>query len=211
MLRIAFLGPPGAGKGTQAAALARSLGVPHLSTGEILREAVREDSPLGREAERFMTAGQLVPDALVLDILKRRVARPDSTNGFLLDGFPRTLPQAEALTKISPLDKVVALDVPEKLLLERLTQRFSCPKCGSVYNHASRPPKTPGRCDLDGAALVQRPDDRPEAVSIRLQVYRDQTAPLLGFYEAQGLLERVDGAGSVEDVGRRVRAALHVG
>ncbi|MCI4373252.1 MAG: nucleoside monophosphate kinase, partial [Thermoplasmata archaeon] len=172
MHRIVFLGPPGAGKGTQAAVLAKSLGIPHLSTGDLLRSAVAARSPLGLAAEAHMAAGRLVPDSLVLEILEERVGRNDAARGFLLDGFPRNLAQAEALDRRAPIDVVVAFEIPVDQLLPRLTGRRSCPTCHSVYNVETRPPRVPDRCDLDGTPLVQRPDDRPEAVRIRLEVYR---------------------------------------
>lgn len=208
MPRIVFLGPPGAGKGTQAVEIARELGIPHLSTGDLLRAAVAAKSPLGSEADRYMRAGELVPDALVLGLLKERLERPDARSGFLLDGFPRTVPQAEALDRIAPVDHVVSFEIPESALEERLTQRRSCPACGTVYNLSTAPPRVDGRCDRDGTALTQRSDDRPEAVGTRLAAYREQTAPLLGYYRARGRLRPVDAQGSRDEVARRVRAVL---
>ena len=208
MPRIIFLGPPGAGKGTQAVEIARELGIPHLSTGDLLRAAVAAKTPLGSEADRYMRAGELVPDSLVLGLLKERLERPDARSGFLLDGVPRTVPQAEALERIAPVDHVVSFEIPESALEERLTQRRSCPACGTVYNLSTAPPRVAGRCDRDGAALTQRSDDRPEAVETRLAAYRDQTAPLLGYYRARGRLRPVDAQGSRDEVARRVRAVL---
>ncbi|HYK93781.1 MAG TPA: adenylate kinase [Thermoplasmata archaeon] len=208
MARIVFLGPPGAGKGTQAKELARTLDIPHLSTGDLLRSAVREKSPLGLEAEQFMRAGQLVPDDLVLRLLREVLSRPTAHRGFLLDGFPRTRAQAEALEAISAPERVLYFDIPEALLVDRLTERRTCPTCGSSYNLATQPPKVADRCDKDGTTLVQRPDDRPDAVRTRLEVYRDQTAPLLEYYAGKGRLRRIDAAGDVATVGRRVRAAV---
>jgi adenylate kinase len=206
--RIVFLGPPGAGKGTQAASLARDLGLPHLSTGDLLRAAVAARTPLGLEAEGHMRAGRLVPDDLVLAILGERLAHPDARNGFLLDGFPRNLAQAQALDRHTDLDVAVAFDIPLELLLPRLTDRRSCPTCHTVYNLTTRPPKVPDRCDHDGVVLVHRPDDRPEAVRTRLDVYRTETEPLLRHYELRGILRRVDATGSPEVVQARVRAAV---
>ena len=207
MHRIAFLGPPGAGKGTQAVGLARELGIPHLSTGDLLRAAVAAKTPLGLEADGYMRAGQLVPDGLVLKILGERLARPDARSGFLLDGFPRNRAQAETLEHLTPLDAVVSFELPSAELVRRLSERRTCPKCHAVYNLTSQPPKVAGRCDHDGSELVQRPDDRPEAVSTRLEVYAQQTAPLLEFYRARGLLRAIDASGSPETVAGRVRAA----
>lgn len=206
MHRIVFLGPPGAGKGTQAALLARDLGIPHLSTGDLLRGAVAARTPLGLEADDHMRAGRLVPDDLVLKILEERLARPDARTGFLLDGFPRNLAQAETLDRLTSLDAVVSFDVDSEELVRRLSDRRVCPQCQTVYNLSSRPPQAPGLCDKDGTTLVQRPDDRPEAVAMRLKVYATQTAPLLEFYRARGLLRPVDARGSLDEVARRVRA-----
>lgn len=208
MNRIVFLGPPGAGKGTQAADLARKLGIPHLSTGDLLRAAVAQGTPLGKEADGYMRAGKLVPDDLVLRMLEERLHRPDASGGFLLDGFPRTIPQAEALSQLTVLDAVVSFELPSTEVVNRLGQRWICPTCQSVYNLASQPPKTAGRCDHDGTALVQRPDDRPEAVRTRLKVYQDQTAPLLDFYRTRKLLRPVNASGSPGEVAARIERVL---
>jgi len=182
--------------------------VPHLSTGELLRAAVANGSPLGRAADGHMRAGRLVPDDLVLEILRERLGRPDATQGFLLDGYPRTQSQAETLERLAPLDVVVWFDVPAGTLGERLTGRRTCPRCGSVYNVVSRPPRVAGRCDHDGTELVHRPDDRPEAVEVRLRVFGEQTTPLLEHYRRRGLLQIVDGAGSPAEVTVRLRRPL---
>jgi adenylate kinase len=208
MHRIVFLGPPGAGKGTQAVVLARALGIAHLSTGDLLRAAVAGKTLLGKEADGFMRAGQLVPDDLVVRILHQRLDHPDTADGFLLDGFPRNLRQAELLEKFVPIGRVIAFEIPEGLLMERLTQRRSCPTCKTLYNLVTSPPRADSTCDRDGTPLEHRPDDRPEAVRTRLGVYHDQTAPLLAFYDAKGLLARIDARGDPDEVGRRVRAAV---
>jgi len=208
--RIVFLGPPGAGKGTQAAALARRLGVPHLSTGDLLRSAVAEGSELGRAADGHMRAGRLVPDELVLRILGERLRRPDAVRGFVLDGYPRNLEQAVALAPLTPLDAVVAFELDPKLLVERLTGRRLCPTCGSIYNVVSQPPRRPGKCDRDATDLIQRPDDRPEAVEVRLRVYAEQTLPLLEHYRALGLLRSLDASGSPSAVAERLGRLLGV-
>ncbi|HTT14696.1 MAG TPA: adenylate kinase [Thermoplasmata archaeon] len=208
MHRIVFLGPPGAGKGTQAATLGRALGIPHLSTGDLLRGAVAARTPLGLEAEGYMSAGQLVPDDLVLRILRDRLARTDAARGFVLDGYPRNPAQAAELDRISAIDAVVAFQVPDDLLVERLSGRRVCPTCQSVYHVTHLPPKVAGRCDRDGTELVQRPDDRPEAIRTRLQVYAEQTAPLLAFYRARGILRPVDGTGTPDAVLARLRSVV---
>jgi adenylate kinase len=205
--RIVFLGPPGAGKGTQAATLGEALHIPHLSTGDLLRSAVAAKTPLGLEAEGHMSAGRLVPDDLVLRILKERLARPDAAQGFLLDGYPRNPAQARSLEAISPIDVVVSFEVPTELLIERLSGRRVCPVCQSVYHVTNHPPKVAGKCDREGADLVQRPDDRPEAIRTRLQVYAEQTEPLIAYYRSKGLLRPIDGTGAVDAVLARVRAA----
>ncbi|MGP8073734.1 MAG: adenylate kinase [Thermoplasmata archaeon] len=208
MYRVVFLGPPGAGKGTQASTLSRQLGIVHVSTGDLLRSAVAADTPLGREADGHMRAGRLVPDALVLKILHERISLPDARAGFILDGFPRNLPQAEALAAITPLDRVISFEVPSRVLVDRLVDRRVCPRCATVYNVRSHPPRNVGVCDRDGESLVQRPDDRLEAVTTRLKVYAEQTAPLLEHYRSRGLLHPIDATGSAEAVARRLRAAL---
>jgi adenylate kinase len=206
--RIVFLGPPGAGKGTQAAVVAKQLGIPHLSTGDLLRAAVAAQSPVGLEARTFMDAGRLVPDDVVLRILTERIAQQDSAAGFLLDGYPRNLAQGESLARITPLDVVVAFELPFPVLIERLSGRRVCPKCQSVYNVETQPPRSPGRCDRDGTALVQRPDDLPEAVRTRLQVYAEQTAPLHRYYTEKGLLRSLDARGAPQDVTQRLLPLL---
>jgi adenylate kinase len=208
MVRLVLLGPPGAGKGTQATVLARELGVIHLSTGELLREEVRRGTALGAEADRFVRAGQLVPNDLVLRILAARLEEPTARAGFILDGYPRTAAQAETLTGITPIDHVLFFELPEGLLVGRLTQRRSCPTCGRTYNLTSLPPARPGVCDVEGSPLIQRSDDRPEAVETRLKVYREQTAPLLDYYERKGRLRRIDARGAPGEVTARLRAAL---
>ena len=208
MTRIVLLGPPGSGKGTQSSGIARSLGIPHLSTGDLLRATVRDGTPLGIEADGYMRAGQLVPDELVLRILVDRLSAPDSRNGYLLDGFPRNVAQAESLDRIAPVDRVLFFEIPEEQLLPRLTARRTCPKCGTTYNLVTRPPRLPDRCDLDGERLVYRSDDHEAAVRTRLEVYRKETAPLLAFYEGRHVLVRVDATGTPDDVETRIRRVV---
>lgn len=208
MPRIVLLGPPGVGKGTQASRLSREIGVPHLSTGDLLRAAVAARTPLGLEADGHMRAGRLVPDPLVLAILRERLREPDCRAGFLLDGFPRNVAQARELEPIASLEAVLSFDLPVDVLVARLSGRRVCPTCQAVYHVETQPPKAAGRCDRDGAELVQRPDDRPEAVRTRLKVYDEHTAPLLAHYRARGLLRPVDARGSPDDVARRVLEAV---
>lgn len=209
-MRLVLLGAPGAGKGTQAAVLSRRYSVPHISTGDMLREHGQRGTPLGLRTASFMQSGHLVPDDLVLEMVQERLARPDTRNGFLFDGFPRTLPQAEAfanrlLCEVGPLDAVVLLEVPAEVLVRRLCLRRICPRCASVYHLEERPPRVPGRCDVDGGDLVHREDDREKVIRERLEVYTRQTAPLIDFYQAAGLLFRVDCARPVE----QIRAELY--
>ena len=208
MAHLVLLGPPGAGKGTQAAELAKETGWAHLSTGDLLRAAVRAGTPLGREADGYMRMGLLVPDELVLRILEERLRAPEASKGFLLDGYPRNLAQAETLAGITSLDHVLYFEIPNELLIERTTNRRHCPRCGRIYNLITRPPRQPGRCDVDGAELLQRSDDRPEAVATRLSAYGQQTAPLLDYYRRAGLLRTLDATGTPAEVTRRARSIV---
>lgn len=202
------MGPPGAGKGTQAKRLAERLGIPHLSTGDLLRAAVAARTPAGLEAEGLMREGRLVPDALIGRILVDRLRLPGARAGFILDGYPRNAAQVAALDGVSPIDRVLFFDLPEGVLVERLSQRRSCPKCGTVYNLKTQPARVDGRCDRDGVELMLRPDDRAEAVRTRLKVYHEETAPVLDVYRRRGLLHSVDATGSVDEVAARLAAAL---
>ncbi|MEM3567169.1 MAG: adenylate kinase, partial [Thermoplasmata archaeon] len=184
-MNLIMLGAPGAGKGTQAQKLAAHLKIPQISTGDMLRQALAEGTPLGMEARKYMEAGKLVPDAVVVGIVKERLSREDCRNGFILDGFPRTLEQAKALDGIAKIDYVINIDVPEEILVERITGRRSCRKCGAVYHVKYNPPKTPGQCDVCGGELYQREDDREETVRKRLETYRNQTKVLIEYYGAQ--------------------------
>jgi adenylate kinase len=206
--RLILIGPPGAGKGTQAVWLAIHLGVPHLSTGELLRAAVRQGSRLGERAKTHMDAGKLVPDDLVLQILEERLREPDARTGFVLDGYPRNRAQARTLAGITELDRVIAFEIPEGMLFERLTQRRNCPTCGRTYNLATMPPRNDARCDVDGSKLLARSDDAPEAVRTRLKVWAEQTTPLIEYYRERGLLRTVDAHGSREEVADRLRRAV---
>lgn len=199
-MRIILLGPPGAGKGTQAKVLTKRLGIPHISTGDILRQAVLEETPLGLKAKGYMDKGHLVPDNLIIDLIKERMKREDCKKGFLLDGFPRTMPQAQALEKISSIDKVLNLKIEDDVAMERLSGRRTCKRCGFLYHLIYIPPKRAGICDRCGGELVIRDDDREEAVLKRLEVYREETRPLSKYYEKKGLLVIIDGGRKKEAV-----------
>lgn len=213
-LRVVLLGPPGAGKGTQAQRLAGRLGVPHIASGDLLREHRRRGTDLGRQAEAYMQKGLLVPDDLVVRMVLERLAQPDCRDGYLLDGFPRTVAQAQALDRaLGPegVERVALLQVPEGELVARLTGRLTCRACGAVYHPVTAPPASPGRCDRCGGELYQREDDREEVVRERLRVYWEQTAPLVDYYRGQGKLVGVDGNGTVEQVTERLLRALGKG
>ena len=207
-MNLILLGAPGAGKGTLATYLIEKMGVPSVSTGNILREAIRNGTELGRQAKAFMDAGKLVPDQLVIDLLKDRISQDDCKNGFILDGFPRTIPQAETLDTIAVIDKVLNLDVPDEVIMDRMTGRRSCPACGMTYHVQNNPPKAEGVCDNCGAALEIRRDDSPEVVSKRLETYHTQTEPLRAYYEAQGKLSNLDGTQGIHQTEAFAAAAL---
>jgi adenylate kinase len=202
---LILLGAPGAGKGTQAQRLAVRFGIPQISTGDMLRAARREGTPLGKKAEQFMNAGQLVPDEVVIGLVEERLQMPDAKPGFILDGFPRTNAQAQALdavlTKLGRSKlKVVDVQVPESVLVERLGGRLSCPKDGASYHVKFTPPKNDNVCDGCGTQLIQRADDKPEAIAQRLREYHDKTAPLVDYYKKAGVLKSIDGVGDLEVV-----------
>jgi len=202
---LIFLGPPGAGKGTQAKMLVERYGIPQVSTGDILRAAVAEGTELGKKAKEYMEAGKLVPDEVVIGIIEERLKQSDCEKGFILDGFPRTVPQAEALDKVlekmgRKIDHVLTLDVPEEELIRRLTGRRTCKKCGAMYHIIFNPPKVEGVCDKCGGELYQRPDDNEETVRSRLSVYEQQTRPLIDFYEKKGLVRKIDGRGEIKEI-----------
>jgi adenylate kinase len=212
-LRVIFLGAPGAGKGTQAGALAQGWGIPHIATGDMLREAVARGTRLGLEAKRYMDAGALVPDGVVIGLVGERLTEPDAASGAVLDGFPRTVAQAEALDRLlrsqgAEIDRVVYFDVGRTELLRRLTGRRICRGCGASYHVASVPPRSPGVCDRCGGELYQREDDSEVAVRKRLDVYASQTEPLLDYYRARGALTEVHGEGSVPDITAAIRRAV---
>jgi len=212
-MRAVFLGPPGAGKGTQAARIAASRSIPHVATGDLFRAALAEGTDLGRRAKEYMTAGKLVPDEVVISMVDERLGRADSRESFLLDGYPRTMPQAEALERSlaarnQPLDVVVNFEVDDEELVERAAGRLVCRGCGSSYNLRSAPPKTAGVCDRCGQPLYRRDDDRPEVVRERLRVYREQTEPLIEHYRGLSVLRSVKADRSIEAISRELEKLL---
>lgn len=212
-MRVILLGAPGAGKGTQAQFIMQHFGIPQVSTGDMLRAAVKEGSELGLKVREVMASGQLVSDELIIALVKERISRPDCARGFLFDGFPRTIPQAEALRNAGvPIDHVVEIDVPDSVIIDRLTGRRVHPGSGRVYHVAHNPPRTPDRDDDTGEELVQREDDREETVRQRLQVYHNQTAQLVGYYGAQASgttrYHRIGGVGAVDAIRSQVLDAL---
>lgn len=211
-MRLVFLGPPGAGKGTQARELAREWSVPQIATGDILREAVAAGTALGREAKGYMDRGELVPDTVIVGVIGERLGKPDAARGYILDGFPRTLPQGEALEGLlkrrgEQLDGVLFIDVPETELLRRLTGRRVCRACGETFHVVANPPKKAGVCDKCVGELYQRDDDSEATVRRRLEVYARQTEPLLAFYRDRKLLTRIHGEGAIDDIRAELRRA----
>lgn len=205
MLRAVLLGPPGAGKGTQAVRLVEKYEIPHISTGDIFRKNIKEDTELGKKAQEYMNAGALVPDELVVDLVKDRLQQDDCKNGFLLDGFPRTIFQAEKLDEFlsesnQKMDIVINLKVEKDALIKRLTGRRVCKDCGASYHIVNIPPKKEGVCDICGGELIQRKDDNIETVENRINVYEEQTAPLIGYYKEAGSLVDFDGEASLDEV-----------
>lgn len=205
-MNIIFLGPPGAGKGTQAQLICKQLGIPQISTGDMLRAAIAAQTETGLKAKAFMDAGQLVPDAVVIDIVKDRLADADCQKGYILDGFPRTVEQAKALGAIAPIDAVVNIAVSDESLVKRLSGRRVCPVCGAPYSVDKLAGKT--TCEAEGATLIQRDDDKPETVLGRLTVYHQKTAPLIDFYQKEGTLRTVDGSQGFEAVTKAILTAL---
>lgn len=212
-MRLVILGPPGAGKGTQAASIVDTFDVVHISTGDIFRENIKNDTELGKKAKSYMDRGELVPDEVVNEIVVDRLKKDDVQKGFLLDGFPRTVNQAVALDAAleamgQKLDRVINIVVDKNLLVERAVGRRVCPKCGRTYHVVNQPPKVEGKCDADGETLIQRDDDTEETVKTRIGVYEKQTSPLIDYYKAQGLLLDVDGSGAIAEVFESIRSGL---
>jgi adenylate kinase len=212
-LNLILFGPPGAGKGTQAERLRKDFQLPYIATGDMLREHVKEGTELGRQAKRYMDAGDLVPDELILAMVRERLEQADAQDGFLLDGFPRTPPQAKALDgQVQSLGRritaVLLLDVPDQEVVRRLSGRRMCVKGGHNYHIEFDPPKHEGVCDQDGSRLIQRDDDQPEVIENRLRVYHEKTAPVIQYYDEQGLLRRVDGTRDPSEVHDHIRAVI---
>ncbi len=212
-MKVIMLGAPGAGKGTQAKMIAEKYSVPHISTGDIFRANIKEGTELGMEAKKYMDQGQLVPDELTVKILLDRVAKDDCKNGYVLDGFPRTIPQAEVLDKAlneinDKIDYAINVDVPDENIIKRMGGRRACLSCGATYHIEHIPPKKEGICDVCGQELVLRDDDKPETVKNRLDVYHKQTQPLIDFYNAKGILKSVDGTVDMKDVFAAIVAIL---
>lgn len=204
-MKLIFLGPPGAGKGTQAMGVAEHYGIAHISTGDMLRSEIRGGTSLGREAQAYMDKGELVPDSVIVGMVKNRIAQEDCKNGFLLDGFPRTIAQAQALEAFTDIDYVIDIDVPFERLLDRITGRRMCPDCGAAYHVSTY---SGPKCVHCGGTLYQREDDKPETVEVRLRQYEKKTEPLITYYKEKGTLRRVNGDQAVEQVAGEIRREL---
>lgn len=203
-MNMIFLGPPGIGKGTHANIVSEKYGLPKISTGEIMREEVKEGTELGKEVQEYMDSGELVPDEVVIEIIRKRVNEDDCRNGFILDGFPRTIRQAEELGEITKIDLVLNLTAPHEVIIERITGRLTCRKCGCIYHVKNMPPKTEGKCDKCRGELYHRVDQTNEAVERRLKVYDESTKPLIEYYEAKEILRNVNVEGGKEEVAERI-------
>ncbi len=204
-MNIILMGLPGAGKGTQASEIVKKFPIPHISTGDMFRKAIKDETDLGKEAKSYMDRGELVPDEVTVGIVKERISEDDAKKGFLLDGFPRTIDQAESLSQIMSeldreIDAVINIEVPEEELMNRLTGRRICEKCGTTYHLVFNPPKVDGICDIDGGKLYQREDDNPETVSNRLSVNVKQSKPILEYYDEKGILKNIDGSKEIDEV-----------
>jgi len=212
-MNIILIGPPGAGKGTQAKRMIDRLGVPQISTGDMFRAAVKDGTPMGKKAKEYMDKGALVPDEVVIGVVNERFGKPDCKKGFILDGFPRTQEQAKALDGLlkklgTKLDHVVVIEVPDDFLVDRLTGRRTCRGCNYMHHIKYDPPKKPGVCDKCGGELYQRDDDKEETIRQRLKTYHDQTSPLIKYYSSQGVVRKIDGTGSMEQVQNAIKTAI---
>lgn len=208
-MNLIFLGPPGVGKGTVAKMIVKEKGIPQISTGDLLRAAVKEGSELGKQAKTYMDSGKLVPDDLVINLLKERISKEDCKNGFILDGFPRTIPQAEALDSSNvQIDKVLNFKASEETIIQRISGRRTCKKCNAIYHVTNIPPKVEGVCDKCGGELFQRDDDKPESVKKRLDVYKQQTAPLINFYKGKNILIDIETEKPIPEIVKDSLAAI---
>jgi adenylate kinase len=213
-MNLVLLGPPGSGKGTQAKRIEQSRRLRHLATGDMVRAAIASGSELGRRVKAIYDAGRLIPDGDIIAMIAERIATPDARGGFILDGFPRTVPQAEALDRMlaehgRKLDHAILIEVDEPALIDRIAGRFSCRQCGALYHERAHPPKVEGQCDNCGATeFVHRPDDRAEVVATRFAAYRDQTAPILPYYRERGILRLVEGEAAIDEVTRQIETIL---
>ena len=209
MSSIVLFGPPGAGKGTQAARITETTNLPQVSTGDMLRAAVKAGTPTGLEAKKFMEAGELVPDSVIIDLIKDRIQLPDAVNGVMFDGFPRTIPQAEALEKITKVTHVIAIDVPDDRIVERICGRYSCADCGNVYHDTFNPTNQPGICDNCGSSsMKRRADDNEETVMSRLSAYHNQTSPLADWYAERGIFHKIDGDREIDIISENILSVL---
>ena len=209
MTSIVLFGPPGAGKGTQAARITDSTGLPQVSTGDMLRAAVKNGTETGMAAKQYMDAGQLVPDSIIIDLIKERVLEKDAQNGLMFDGFPRTVPQAEALAEITKVSHVISIEVPDERIVERICGRYSCASCGAVYHDTFNPTSTEGVCDQCGSTeMKRRADDNESTVLQRLGAYHEQTSPLADWYDAKGIFHRIDGDRDIDQITVDILQAL---
>jgi adenylate kinase len=212
-MNLIFLGPPGSGKGTQAKRIAEQLGINHLSTGDLLREAVRNNTDLGQKAQKYMEKGELVPDSIIIGVIEEKILTGNLDGGFILDGFPRTIPQAESLRTMltknnKEIDRAILLLVSDKEIMKRLSGRFYCPVCNAGYNYPMQMPRVEKTCDHDGTALKRRPDDEYDIIKKRLEVYKRQTTPIIDFYREAGILSEIKGENGPEQVTRQVLSEI---